>query len=189
MTTKTTTERVVALLAANPTQELIAAARELGGDQVLTVSSGESLAAVARDGRLSAAVIGSLDDLGGTNSAVLRVLAVLHAAKVEPVLVGAGGEAYGASLLRGAAELVERDKKRRLERIRRGRARASDRGVPQGRRPVPVDTRTARELLCEGHAIRAVAVIFGVSARTLRRRLEEEGTTASATPGNSGPAA
>lgn len=179
---------MVAILAATQADDAIAAARELGGDRVVTVISGESLAALARDGRVHAACIASACDLGDTSSSVLRVLAALHAAQVDLVMVGTSGAEDGTAILRAAAALVERDRQRRIERLRRGRARARERGVRQGRRRRAIDVSAALALIRQGGAIRAVADTLGVSPRTLRRRLAaEEG--ASSTHGDNRPSA
>jgi DNA invertase Pin-like site-specific DNA recombinase len=180
-TTKTTrtSDRVVAILAATQADDVIAAARELGGDRVVEVTSGESLVALARDRRVLAACIASPCDLGDSSSAVLRVLAALHAAQVDLVMIGTVGAEDGTAIMRAAATLVERDRQRRIERLRRGRARARQRGVRQGRRRLAIDVSAALALIRQGGAIRAVAESLGVSPRTLRRRLAaEEGTPA-----------
>ena len=78
---------------------------------------------------------------------------------------------YGGLMYALVAGLAELEREAIRERVKAGLRAAKARGVRLGRRAAAIDMEGARRRRAEGMAMRQIAEHFGISIRTLQRRL------------------
>ena len=90
---------------------------------------------------------------------------------------------YGGLMYALVAGLAELEREAIRERVKAGLRVAKARGVRLGRRAAAIDIEGARRRRAEGMTMRQIAEHFGISVRTLQRRLRG----ATKTPSKSDP--
>jgi DNA invertase Pin-like site-specific DNA recombinase len=87
----------------------------------------------------------------------------------EPQFSSSGGA--GEIFVALAAWFAKQERIRLQERINAGLARARSEGTRLGRKPKVLDVQRARDLMAGGNSLRQTAILLGVDAMTLHRRL------------------
>ncbi len=81
--------------------------------------------------------------------------------------------AYGTIMFALVSGLAELEREAIRERVKAGLRAAKARGVRLGRAPATIDVKEARRRRAQGMTMREIAERFGISVRTLQRKLRD----------------